>query len=113
MAVTVIGEDIGFGLDGNYAGLAATTSVTATFKRDKKELKSYDGTLKAIAYFNPTVEYTIEGYGFTSIGIGSSITAPDFGGGGSGTVVVEEVTFTKTNEDFLKSSVKAVRYEEI
>jgi hypothetical protein len=111
---TVVGTQIPFGISGNYASLEATTSVQSVSKRDKKELKGSSGSLQAIAFFNPTTEYTIEGYGTVSGSIGASISIDiPTANGSSGQIIIEEVTYSYSNEDFRKSSLKAVQYHDL
>lgn len=112
MAATVVGTSgVPFGMEGNSAGLSVTTSVSVTLKRDKKELRGNDGNMVAVAYFNPTSDISVEGYGETGATIGSSITlGVQFDTGEASSLIVEEITYSATNEDFVKSSVKATGY---
>lgn len=110
MAATIVGTPgCDFGMAGNSAGLSVTTSVSVTTKRDKKELRGNDGNLIAVAYFNETADISVEGYGETSATIGSAVQLGvqfDL----PSTVVIEEIGYTATNEDFVKSSIKATGY---
>ena len=112
MAATVVGlQSIPFGMENNSAGLSVTTSVQITRKVDKKELRGMDGNMVAVAYFNNTSEISIEGYGETSANIGDSVTLGINGVDiGASSIYVEEVSYTATNEDFVKSSLKATGY---
>lgn len=111
MSATVVGTaNVPFGMDGNSAGLQVTTSVSVTLKRDKKELRGNDGNMVAVAYFNPTSDISIEGYGETGATIGSSVQLGVQFDTGASNVIVEEITYSATNEDFVKSSVKATGY---
>lgn len=109
MPATIAGTPgCNFALEGNSAGLSATTRVSVTYKRDKKELRGYAGGVKAVAYYNPTEDISIEGYGTVSSEVGGSVSVAGLTGGG--TVIVEEITYDSTNDDFVKSSLKAVQY---
>jgi hypothetical protein len=111
MAATVVGDQaVGFGMTDNSGGLHVTTSVGVTLKRDKKELRGNTGDIIAVAYFNPTSDISIEGYGETEAEIGGSVTLGVGFDAQAANIIVEEITYTATNEDFIKSSVKATGY---
>ena len=100
----------GFGLTSNLLSLAVTTSATVTLKRDKKELRGIQGGVKAVAYYNPTAEISIEGYGTATATIGNGIQVSGLPTMGQGQTIVEEISYTLSNDDFQKSSVRAVQY---
>jgi hypothetical protein len=111
MAIVQRGESWDFGVNGGTdGGLVATQSVQVTTKREKKEGKNNKGEVVALVYMNETTEITIEGIGESgTIGTALNIQTFDF----SGNAYVEEFTKTATNEDFVKTSIKAVAYENI
>ena len=115
MAATVVrGQSIAFGLEAESAGLAATQSVSLSYKTDKKEARNRTGNVVAVAYYNQTGEISCEGLGFCDKNIGDAISlSSDFPQVAGGSVIVEEVSYTRSNEDFLKSTVKATWYSEV
>jgi len=111
MALVPRGELWEFGVKGGTdGGLVATQSVQVTSKREKKEGKNNLGEVVALVYMNATTELTIEGIGNAgNIGTPLTISTFDF----TGSAYIEEVTKTASNEDFVKTSIKAVAYENI
>jgi hypothetical protein len=111
MPATISGSPgCNFALGGNSAGLSATTRISFTLKRDKKELRGYAGGVKAVAYYNPTTDISVEGYGTVSASVGGSIQVAGAPSGIGTTIIVEEITYDQSNDDFVKSSVKAIGY---
>jgi len=111
MPATIAGTPgCSFALSGNAAGLSATTRVSFTLKRDKKELRGYAGGVKAVAYYNPTTDISIEGYGTVSSQIGGSVQVSGAPSGIGTSIIVEEITYDQSNDDFVKSSIKAIGY---
>lgn len=111
MAIVPRGEQWAFGVSGGTDGsLQATQSVQITTKREKKEGKNNMGEVVALVYMNETTEITVEGIGNAGT-IGSQLTIQTFDF--EGAAYVEEVTKSATNEDFVKTTIKAVAYENV
>jgi hypothetical protein len=111
MAIVPRGEAWPFGVSGGTdGGLLAAQSVQVTTKREKKEGKNHQGEVVALVYMNETTEITVEGIGEAgSIGSPFNIQTFEF----EGSAYVEEVTKSATNEDFVKTTIKAVAYENV
>tara|TARA_Y100000588_G_scaffold394786_1_gene517281 strand:- start:2151 stop:2522 length:372 start_codon:yes stop_codon:yes gene_type:complete len=107
---------IDFGVEDDELGLV-TQSVSSNQKVDKKEIRDKCGIIVAVATYNPTAEITIEGYGelgSTNVGDTLTLTSSDYNLETSGAKnVIEEITIEKTNEDFVKTTVKATQYSGI
>lgn len=107
-----------FGVASDELGLA-TTSISLTHKADKKEVRNNCGDIVGIVYYNKMTDISIDGYGTASFGTSNSSTAVGTALSltGSydvaGAIFVDEVTEDQSNEDFVKTSVKAVSYEGI
>lgn len=111
MAIVQRGQQWEFGVSGGTdGGLLATQSVQVTSKREKKEGKNSVGEVVALVYMNGTTEISVEGIGEAgSIGTALTINTFQF----QGSAYVEEVTKSASNEDFVKTTIKAVAYENI
>lgn len=100
-----------WGITQEEAGFTATTSVTVTERAEKAEGKDSKGCVVAVIYYNKTSEVVVEGIGDNRQAAGNTMalqTSVD-----NGTVYVEESTITFTNDDWVKTSVKGVAYENI
>ena len=88
------------------------TSVSLTERVEKAEGKNSRGCVVAIAYYNKSSEVTIEGIGSNKKEAGSSITvdsvSPD-----NANLYVDESTIEYSNEDWVKTTIKATGYENI
>lgn len=111
MAIVQIGnQSIKFGISNEEGGLTATTSVQMSRKREKKEARNKDGEIVTVVFLNPMTELTVEGYGDAGdLGAALSISTFQF----TGTAYIEEVTNSASNEDFVKTTIKAVAYDNI
>lgn len=111
MAIVPQGQSWPFGVKGEGdGGLLAAQSVQITTKREKKEGKNSLGEVVALVFMNETTEITVEGIGDTgTIGAQLSIQTFDF----SGNAYIEEVTKSASNEDFVKTTIKAVAYQNV
>lgn len=111
---TVVGASLTFGVGADESSLT-TQSVSVTNKSNKKEAKDRQGITIAVAYYDKTSDISIEGLGTfasPSANIGTTLTLS-----GTftvaGTIYLDEVTIEHSNEDFVKSSLKATAYEGI
>lgn len=111
MALSPIGDSsIAFGVPDDE-GFTACLSVQVTQKVEKKEGKDSKGNVAVVMFMNPTTEITVEGYGEKSPSLGSSFGVSSFSYDGS--AYVEEVTKTASNEDFVKTTIKAIAWPAI
>lgn len=109
MAASVIGNALSWGLPADEVSLV-TQSVSITNKRDKKEVKDYQGEVASVAYYNATSEVSVEGYGNATANTpGATLTLTATGGIVS-TLYIDEVSLDYANEDFVKSSITATAY---
>ena len=90
-----------------------TQSVSTTRKSDKKEARDSCGIVVAVAYYNNTADITIDGLGTSTETIGGAIALTGNFGLTAGTILVDEVTVDKSNEEFVTSSIKATQYSGI
>ena len=118
---TVIGTPLSeddFGITAAEQGLI-TQSVQVVSKTDKKELKDNCGDVVNLAFYNKTAEVSISGYGSEDdLVVGGALTlanSTDFSTEipTGAALVVMEVSVTRSNEDFVKSDIKAMAYEGI
>ena len=103
-------SDWGIGQD--EAGFTAMTSISLTERTEKAEGKNSRGCVVAIAYYNKTSEVSIEGLGDNKKSAGESLSvssvSPD-----NGNLYVDESTVEFSNEDWVKTTIKATGYENI
>jgi len=113
---TVVGTpDLEFGIIEEEAGLL-TQSVSVTHKQDKKEARDGCGVIKALAFYNKTSEVSIDGLGTIedTYEVGTLLSlAGTFGIDLAGACYIDEVSVEKSNEDWVKSTIKATAYEGI
>jgi predicted alternative tryptophan synthase beta-subunit len=109
---TVVGDSLEFGISHDEASLV-TQSVSVTNKSDKKEARDKCGIVVSVAYYNKTSEISIEGLGTSAAEIGDALSLAGSYIDLAGATFVEEVSVEKGNEDFVKSSIKAMSYEGI
>ncbi len=105
----VVGQDLEFGISDEEASLV-TQSVSVTNKTEKKEARDKCGIIVAICYYNLSSEVTIEGLGVTEALIGDSLSLAGTYQGLAGATFIEEITIEKKNEEFTKSTIKAMSY---
>ena len=125
---TVIGSGLDeddFGLTANGAGIAAdflTQTTDVVRKKDRKEARNACGDVVNLAYYNLTADISISAYGDEqaltiggALSISSGLYTNDFASmiPSTSAVVVKEVTITRSNEDFVKTDIKAMSYEGI
>lgn len=90
-----------------------TQSVTFTARADKKEARNECGIVVAVAYYNPTYEVQIEVLGIYDNLAGTALSLNGSYLTVTGLLFVDEVTVTKANEEFVKTSIKATGYSGI
>jgi len=111
-------------IDFGYGSQAATlvegivvTSAKVTNKMDKKELIGSCGTVIATHFYNRHSDVEISGYGKADTDVGKkiSLTAGDLAQSplNIGNMIVDEVTYEESNDDFNKSTIKMTCYEDL
>jgi hypothetical protein len=112
MAVPTIKGSVSFGIASAVNSMVAT-NLSANASSDKVEAKNINGGVAAIAFAKPKTEYNLEGYvsGSVSTTIGGAFTPTNLTGFGglTGGYYVEEVTLSKSSEDFAKVKYKVVQ----
>jgi len=109
---TVVGQALEFGVSDDEASLT-TQSVSVTRKIDKQEARDKCGIIVSVAYYNETADISVDGLGTSAAVLGAALTLTGTFGLGSGLIYIDEVSVDKSNEDFVKSSVKATQYSGI
>jgi hypothetical protein len=114
MPVAIIkGTASSFGIISAESTMIAT-NISVSSSSNKVEAKNISGGTAAVAYTGKKDEYSLEGYATStnSVTQGATLTPANSGLTGfsniTGAYVVEEVTATKSAEDFLKIKYKIV-----
>lgn len=110
-AAVIKGTSTSFGI-GSAVGTMIATNLSANTSSNKVEAKNISGGTAAVAYTGKKTEYSLEGYatGANTVTQGGSFSPTNllnFGISGAG-YYVEEVTLTKSSEDFAKIKYKVV-----
>jgi hypothetical protein len=93
------------------------TGAKVVNKVDKKELMGSCGTVIAMHYYNRYSEVELSGYGKANCKVGTKISLS--AGNLAQTpmtiasMIVDEVTYEETNDDFNKSTIKMTCYEDL
>lgn len=93
------------------------TGAKVVNKVDKKELMGSCGTVIAMHYYNRHSEVELSGYGKATCKVGTKISLQ--AGNLSQTpmtissMIVDEVAYEETNDDFNKSTIKMTCYEDL
>jgi hypothetical protein len=115
-AATIKGTSTIFGIASAVATMVAT-NLSANASSNKVEAKNISGGVAAVAFTGKKVEFNLEGYvtATNSVTLGGTFTPTNLTsfGGISGGVFVEEVTLTKSSEDFAKIKYKVVQRDGI
>ena len=115
-AAVIKGTAVSFGIPSAVSTMIAT-NLSANASSNKVEAKNISGGTAAVAYTGKKVEYNLEGYvtATNSATVGAAFTPTNLAGfaGGSGGYFVEEVTLTKSSEDFAKIKYKVVQRDGI
>ena len=103
-----------FGITEDEGGLI-TQSTSITHTREKKEGRDGCGVIKVVAMYNEMNEVTIEGLGRSDAAVGDVLSfVGDLGiTPVSATMSIDEISITRSNEDFIKTSIKATAYKNI
>jgi len=115
-APTVKGSGVSFGIGSGVSSMIAT-NLSANASSNKVEAKNISGGTACVAFTGKKTEYNLEGYisGAVSTTIGGTFSPTNLTGFGglSGAYVVEEVTLTKSSEDFAKIKYKVVQRDSL
>lgn len=115
-AAVIKGASTSFGIGSAQATMIAT-NISVNQTSNKVEAKNISGGTAAVAYTGLKNEYTIEGFATAtnSITQGGNYTVANLAnfGGLSGQYVVEEVTITKSSEDFAKIRYRVIQRDGI
>ena len=109
-APKIIGTSTCFGLVAAQ-GTMEVTSVQASGTSNKAEAKNINGGTSTVVFFGKKAEYNVEGYmtATNSVTIGGSLAPTNLAGfNGLGAYYLEEVSLTKSSEDFTKLKYKIV-----
>jgi hypothetical protein len=111
-AAIIKGTSTSFGII-SAVGTMSATNLSANASSNKVEAKNISGGTAAVAYTGKKVEYNLEGYATstnsaTQGGTFSPTNLVGFAGVGGG-YFVEEVTLTKSSEDFARIKYKVVQ----
>lgn len=117
MAVAIIkGTSTSFGIASAVSTMIAT-NLSVNNSSNKVEAKNISGGVAAVAFTGKKNEYSLEGYitSTNSVTQGGSFSPTNLTGfaGLSGGYYVEEVTLTKSSEDFSKIKYKVVQRDGI
>jgi len=112
-AATIKGTATSFGILVGETGMVAT-NLSVSSSSNKVEAKNISGGTAAVAYTGKKDEYSLEGYitATNSVTQGGVVTPTSTGlvnfSAITGSCIVEEITFTKSAEDFSKIKYKIV-----
>lgn len=111
-APVIKGTTTSFGI-GSAVSTMIATNLSVNHSSNKVEAKNISGGVAAVAFTGKKNEYNLEGYitSTNSITQGGSFTPTNLTGfaGLTGGYYVEEVTITKSSEDFAKIKYKVVQ----
>jgi hypothetical protein len=116
MPANLIGQSgVSWGLNAETGLLVS--SFNQTTKADKKEVKNNVGDVAAVSMYNQLADISMDAaiagsYPVTAGGTLPSLAnwASGYGTSATGTIVVESVENQKSNEEFQKMDIKAMRY---
>ena len=115
-AATIKGTSTSFGIPAAVSTMIAT-NLSVNLSSNKVEAKNINGGVACVAFTGKKNEYNLEGYmtstnAVTQGGTFSPTNLLSFGGI-SGGYYVEEVTLSKSSEDFSKIKYKVVQRDGI
>jgi hypothetical protein len=115
-APVIKGTTTSFGI-GSAVNTMVATNLSVNFSSNKVEAKNIQGGTAAVAFVGKKNEYSLEGYvtSTNSVTQGGSFSPTNLVGFGglTGGYYVEEVTITKSSEDFSKIKYKIVQRDGI
>lgn len=110
---TPVGEDLPFGIEEDEASLI-TQSLKVTHKRDKKEVRDKCGNVISVAHYNRMADIEIQGVRKAefSLDVGDDLELSNtINPAVVGKMIIDEISTEMSNEDFVKTSIKATAYE--
>jgi hypothetical protein len=114
--MAVIGDALTFGIAADQGGgspVLVLQKLTVNQKTDQKEARDRNGVVQAVSFYNKTQEISLEGLGaYTGAAIGAALSLSGITLVGT-SAYVQEINVEHGNEEFLKTSVKAVCWEGI
>ena len=109
---TIVGNQLAFGIESDEDSLV-TQSLQVTNKADTKEARNHCGNVVSKAFYNKMSEVQFDGLGTSSLAVGSALSLANTTLTLAGALYVDEISIDLSNEDYVKSSVKATAYEGI
>lgn len=109
-AAVIRGTSTSFGI-GSAVNTMIATNLSANVSSNKVEAKNISGGTAAVAYTGKKTEYSLEGYatGSNSVTQGGAFSPTNLTSFGAfGGFYVEEISITKSSEDFSKIKYKVV-----
>jgi hypothetical protein len=111
-APTIVGTSTSFGIAAQQTTMQIT-NAQASATSNKAEAKNINGGTAAVVFFAKKAEYNVEGFvtATNSVTVGGALTPSNLAGigGMTGGYYVEEVSMTKSSEDFSKLKYKIVQ----
>ena len=109
---TIKGASLDFGVLSAATGVntSAAQSYSQSNGINLKELKGRDGSTKSIAFYRKTEEVSVDFVGTPSgLTVGAALHA-DLQAATNAECFIDEITIDKSNEDHVKTSVRATTY---
>ena len=114
MPATIIGQsaNVSFGIPNSQTGMIIQSNSAAA-SSDAVELKNKDGDITSVIFRNKKVTYSVEGaYTTFSGAVGTAVVVSNGSKFGlSGSSFINEVTRTRSADDFERVSFTAVVYD--
>lgn len=100
-----------FGVGASDEASLITHGIKVTRKAKQKFAADRYGSTIAVAFYDPSVEVNIEGLATTTLTVGSAMTLANAATiSVTGTLLVEEISEDRSNEDFVKTTIKATAF---
>ena len=106
---TIKGQTIAFGVGSASSGLI-TQRVSISKRCEVKEARDKQGEVVAAAFYRNTTEVSVEGLTTGSSALLGTLVLPTGAPTVTGALVIEEKTVEYSNEDWVKTTLKAVAY---
>jgi hypothetical protein len=115
-APRILGTTVSFGIPSSESTMVAQ-NVSVNYSSNKAEAKNIFGGTTSVIFFGKKAEFDIEGFvtSTNSATVGGTYTISNLTGftGLSGVAYIDEVTLTKSSEDFSKIKYKVVQRDGI
>ena len=109
---TIKGSTIAWGIGGASSGLI-TQRVSVTKRCEIKEARDKQGEVVAAAFYRNSTEVSVEGLTAGTSALLGTLALPTGAPTVTGALVIEEKTVELSNEDWTKTTLKAVAYATI